>query len=311
MLEELLVSWVVLGGTKVSRSEELTLADSVEALGKNPLPVAGGHVVDQKELVSTLNTVDSQGNGGTRTVDTKSGGLELVAGDTGELASRPNTEDCTNSEVGVDDGRSIKGIEGNGVSFAAHRNLNRLLFRRGSGDSTRGLQILKDNIVCQDINGELLISEGVEAGLLVARGRANLVTDFLARREHGHNGLLELWLTLGKEFLDRGALLGHSWRIDSVHLELTSRLVVSLSVAGGSSSEGCHVHRSHTRLSHEAVHTDSPRAYRLRKNSGRIRTAERVDADDGQDRIDGERGLGEGEGLSLRPGDESNGLHCF
>mmetsp|Transcript_1987 Transcript_1987/g.2691 ORF Transcript_1987/g.2691 Transcript_1987/m.2691 type:complete len:217 (+) Transcript_1987:1108-1758(+) len=149
----------------------------------------GAEVINQEEFMRVVNAIKGKSDGGSGAIHGNQRTSELLASHTHESVSRPDTADGTDSKVGVNDGRTIKRIECHGVARAAHRVFGWGLLGGGSGDGTARLQLLEQNGVSQDINGELLITKLVEAGHLVARGSTDLVSDLLTGVEKALGGL--------------------------------------------------------------------------------------------------------------------------
>lgn len=183
------VAGVVVGRAQVARSIQLPFADAREGVGLDPLAVAGREVVHEQELVRALHTVNGKGDGRTWPIHGDPGGSQLSACDPGQAGAGPHPEDGAHREVRVDDGGAVQRVEGHRVPLAAHRVLSRGLLGGGRGDHAGVLQVLEQNVVGQDVDGELLVPKLVEAGHFVTRGGADFVCDLLASAEEGQDSL--------------------------------------------------------------------------------------------------------------------------
>eukprot|EP00963_Diacronema_lutheri_P004257 scaffold320_cov335-Pavlova_lutheri.AAC.34 len=182
-----LVVGIVEGCAQVSRREHLSFADLVGVLGVDPLSV-----VLEQELVGSGVSVDGDHVVGAGSVDCDSSRGHVPTGLSNDGLSSPHPEDGPHREVGVYDGGSIQRIEADGELVSAHVLFDGVLFGRAGGADARITQCFEEQVVGQDVHGQLFVSEAVEAGHPGAGSGSHLECDGAACFGHGQHHLPQL-----------------------------------------------------------------------------------------------------------------------
>lgn len=215
VVDQLLVLGVVEGGPQVSGREELAFPDFGGLLHVLPLTCIAHNsssmtvttcfkpfpsaiivklgltvpkltIVHQEELVGAREALDGNHIRGSWAIDTHGGCSLVTAIDTGELVTRPDTEDGAHREVGVHNAGAIQGVEGNTESLASHVLEDGLLLRASVLAHMRVAQSLEEELVGEHVDGELLVAEGVDAGSGTAGSSADLEGDGAESLPHAH-----------------------------------------------------------------------------------------------------------------------------
>ncbi len=135
---------------------------------------------------------ESNAEDGTGSVDAHTSSSLLATSNVGQVITGPDTEDGSDGEVGVDDGRTIKRIESNGESTATEINSLRDFLRASELAAARVAEGFEKELVGEHIDSELFITERVDARGGAARSSAYLVSDGTDGLRHGHHELTEL-----------------------------------------------------------------------------------------------------------------------
>ena len=135
---------------------------------------------------------ESHAEDGTGSVDTHTGSSLLATSDVGQVVTGPDSENGTDGEIGVNDGRTIKRIESDGESTATEVNSFGDFLRASKLAASRVAEGFEKELIGEHIDGELLITERVDARGGAARSSADLVGDGTDGLRHGHHELTEL-----------------------------------------------------------------------------------------------------------------------
>jgi len=154
-------------------------------------------IVLQEELVASRGVLESKAEHGTRSVNSHSGGSLVAPGDSRQLVTRPDSEDGSDREVGVDDGRSVQRVERHAESRATEVQGLRDLLGASELAASRVAEGLEQQLVGKQVDGELLVSEGVDAGGGTARGSPHLEGNGPDGLRHGHHHLPQLGIARG------------------------------------------------------------------------------------------------------------------
>jgi hypothetical protein len=192
VVNELLVLWVVEGGPQVSWGEHFALSDGGGLLHVQPLSI-----VLKQELVASWSVLKGNAEYCPWSIDSHTRGSLVASGDSGELVTWPDSEDSSDGEVGINDRRSIERIEGDTEALATHVERLWDLLRACQLAASRVAKGLEQELVGQEIDGELLISERVDASRGSARGGPHLEGNGPDGLRHGHHHLSQLGIVSG------------------------------------------------------------------------------------------------------------------
>jgi hypothetical protein len=161
-------------------------------------------IILEQELVAARGVSESNAENGTGSVDTHTSSSLLATSDVGQVITGPHSEDGTDREIGINDGRAIKRIESNRESTATEVNSFGDFLRASKLAASRVAEGFKKELVGKHVNSELFVTERVDARGGAARSSADLVGDGADSLRHGHHELAELGIVgvLEEEFFE-------------------------------------------------------------------------------------------------------------